>query len=96
MKLQQSQGTKFPQSAVALIVRCCLNVQVVIADHSSFTEACERVRRSANARCVGRTDEKCSLALSDTKNGSFLLLLAADIGKFANLHTLVDRGGNTA
>ena len=73
-------------------MRCCLNVQVMIADHSSFAEACERVRRSANARCVGRTNEKCGLALSDTKNGSFLLLSAADIGKFAYLHTLVDRG----
>jgi hypothetical protein len=26
VKLQQSQGTKFPQSTAALIVRCCLKV----------------------------------------------------------------------
>ena len=34
MKSQQSQGAKFPQSAAALIVRCCLNI--VFQDYALF------------------------------------------------------------
>jgi ABC-type polar amino acid transport system ATPase subunit len=34
VKSQQSQGAKFPQSAAALIVRCCLNI--VFQDYALF------------------------------------------------------------
>jgi hypothetical protein len=43
VKLQQSQGTKFPQSAAALIVRCCLKAtpDYMEAGKASILCSCE-------------------------------------------------------